>query len=388
MNKKVLITGFLGQDGSNMAEFLLKNTSYEVYGMIRRSANPNFVNVESLLNDPRLHLVYGDLTDGVSLDKIVQTIQPDYFINLAANSFVGCSWDMPLQVFETNALGVVRCLEAIRKYRPTCRFYSAGSSEEFGDVQYSPQDIEHPMRPRSPYGASKCAARCITKVYRESYGLYAVHGILFNHEGTRRGEEFVTRKITKGIARILRQINFGEKVEPIELGNLDAKRDWSDSEDFVEGIWRMLNQEVFNPIISSFAEWSMLNHIPKSFPNADLLYTKFLSTKIKEYVLASGETHTVREFLEKAFEEAGIKIADTNPDRLPPLTDEKNGLQVNYATPEGIPVVVVNPKFYRPADVELLVGNSGPIREELGWKPKVSFSNLIAKMIENDVILF
>jgi GDPmannose 4,6-dehydratase len=179
---KIIVTGTLGQDGSNMIEYLLKNTNAKIFGMVRRTSNPNFVNCRSFINNERFQLVYGDLADGVSLDNLVRDIQPDYFINFAAQSFVGCSWEIPLQTFDVNANGVARCLEAIRRFQPKCRFYSAGSSEEFGDVQYSPQDIHHPVRPRSPYGASKAAARHLVKVYRESYNLYAVHSILFNHQ--------------------------------------------------------------------------------------------------------------------------------------------------------------------------------------------------------------
>ena len=239
---KIIVTGVLGQDGANMVEYLLKNTAAEIYGMIRRSSNPNFVNCNGFISNPRFNLVYGDLSDSVSIDNLVREIQPDYFINFGAQSFVGCSWTIPLQTFDINATGVARCLEAIRRFKPNCRFYSAGSSEEFGDVATIPQDINHPIRPRSPYGASKAACRHLVKVYRESYNLYAIHGILFNHEGTKRGEEFVTRKITNGVARIHHAINNGKSFEPIELGNLDAKRDWSDSEDFVDGVWKMLNQ--------------------------------------------------------------------------------------------------------------------------------------------------
>ena len=261
MKKKVFVTGVLGQDGANMVEYLINNTDHDIFGMVRRSSNPNFINCKSFLKNSRFKLVYGDLSDSVSIDSLVQEIQPDYFINFGAQSFVGCSWEIPLQTFDTNATGVARCLEAIRKHKPTCRFYSAGSSEEFGDVAYAPQDISHPIRPRSPYGASKAAARHIVKVYRESYNLYAVHGILFNHEGTKRGEEFVTRKITKGVARIKKAIDNNKTFDPIELGNLDSKRDWSDSEDFIDGVWKMLNQE-----------------------------------KPKDYVLSSNETHSIREF--------------------------------------------------------------------------------------------
>ena len=270
---KVIVTGILGQDGANMAEYLLREVSdVKVYGMMRRSANPNFVNTHNFKDHKNFEFVYGDLTDDVNIDNLVKKIQPDYFVNFAANSFVGCSWDMPEQVMDVNALGVLRCLEAIRKFKSDCKFYSAGSSEEWGDVDYSPQDINHPIKPRSPYGASKASARHLVKVYRESYDMYAVHGLLFNHEGTKRGEEFVTRKITMGVAKLFWQIKRAcswsdrhdqpKKHTPIELGNLEAKRDWSDSEDFVKAIWLMLQKD--SP---------------------------------QDYLLASGEAHTVREFV-------------------------------------------------------------------------------------------
>ena len=350
MSKKVLITGILGQDGANMAEFLLKNTDHKIYGMMRRSSNPNFINTLNFKNNPRFAFVFGDLGDEVSLNDLVKEIQPDYFINFAANSFVGISWSMPLQVFDVNALGVIRCLEAIRKFKPDCRFYSAGSSEEWGDVDYSPQDINHPIKPRSPYGAAKAASRHIVKVYRESYDMYAVHGILFNHEGTKRGEEFVTRKISKGVSRIYHSLKSGNlNFEPIRLGNLLSKRDWSDSEDFVEGVWLMMNQD-----------------------------------KPKDYILSSGETHSIKEFVERAFSAAKIVggwLNESDPEKMiyaMPVLDD-----VEYA-----PLVVVDPKFYRPAEVELLLGDSTPIRKELGWKPRTSFGQLVDKMVKYDLEIY
>ena len=265
-NKKVLITGILGQDGANMAEYLLKEPNLEVYGMMRRTSNANFGNIESFKEHPRFRLVCGDLTDEVSIDKLVEEIKPDYFINFGANSFVGCSWDMPLQVFDVNTLGVIRSLEAIRKFKPDCRFYSAGSSEELGDIDYSPQDINHPIKPRSPYGASKAAARHLVKVYRESYNIFAVHSILFNHEGIRRGEEFVTRKISHGAAKI--KLGLEKK---LALGKLDAKRDWGHAKDFVEAMWMMLQQK-----------------------------------KPDDFVIATGKQHSVREFAKLAFSVVGL----------------------------------------------------------------------------------
>lgn len=341
--KKILVTGILGQDGANMAEYLLSlPDDIQVYGMMRRTSNVNKSNIKTFENHPNFHLVYGDLTDDVSVDKIVKDIEPDYLVNFGANSFVGCSWDMPLQVFDVNTLGVIRCLEAIRKFKPDCRFYSAGSSEELGDVDYSPQDIKHPIKPRSPYGASKAAARHIVKVYRESYGLFAIHSILFNHEGVRRGEEFVTRKITKGVARIKQAIDQGKEFDPILLGNIDSKRDWSDSEDFVRAVWLMLNQE-----------------------------------EPKEYVLSSNETHSVREFVSLAFQEAGV-----------PGLWSGEGLNEKFRIfQENKILAEISEEFYRPAEVELLYGDSNPIRDELGWKPKYSFQDLVSRMVKNDIDL-
>jgi GDPmannose 4,6-dehydratase len=345
--KKVVITGILGQDGANMAEYLLRETDYKVYGMMRRSANPNFINAKEFKDDNNFEFLYGDLTDEVSINNLVKDIKPDYFINFAANSFVGCSWNLPMQVFDTNALGVLRSLEAIKKHAPSCRFYSAGSSEEFGDIDYSPQDMKHPIKPRSPYGASKAAARHLVKVYRESYDMYAVHGILFNHEGTKRGEEFVTRKISKGVARIQKHLDTALAVEAppvIELGNLDAKRDWSDSEDFVEGVWLMLNQE-----------------------------------EPKDYILASGETHSIRDFIVKAFEYTGI--AEYSEWR-------GIGSEEEYVyTGNGFDhtLIRVNPKFYRPAEVSVLMGDPSEAKEKLGWTPKGTFDTLVEKMVRNDI---
>ena len=344
----IIITGILGQDGANMAEYLLANTDAQIFGMMRRTSNPNFINCFDFINNPRFKFVYGDLSDSVSIDSLVNDIKPDYFINFGAQSFVGCSWEIPLQTFDVNANGVARCLEAIRRFQPKCRFYSAGSSEEFGDVQYSPQDINHPVRPRSPYGASKAAARHLVKVYRESYNLYAVHSILFNHEGTKRGEEFVTRKITKGVARIYHAIQNNKPFAPIELGNLDAKRDWSDSEDFVEGVWKIMNQK-----------------LPK------------------DYVLSSNETHTIREFINKSFHCAGIQGVWHGNGK-----EEQMSISTEYAVKNEIQssvLVKINPKFYRPAEVELLFGDSTPAREELGWKPKISFDNLVERMVKYDI---
>jgi GDPmannose 4,6-dehydratase len=337
MYKKVIITGVTGQDGSYMADFLLEQTNHEIYGMVRRASTNNHHNIKHLLNNPRFKLITGDLTDSQSIDNIIRELQPDYFINLAAQSFVGASWQIPEQTFDIDAVGVIRCLEAIRKHAPNCKFYNAGSSEELGNVDYSPQDEKHPLKPRSPYGAAKAAARHIVKVYRESYNLFAIQGLLYNHESPRRGEEFVTRKITKKIAKIKKALDYGYEFEPLELGNIYAKRDWSHAKDFVKGIWMMLNQET--PI---------------------------------EYLLASGETHTVKEFIEKSFEYIQIKGVWSG-----------EGIEEKLIYNNKI-LVQINPQFYRPAEVDLLLGNPYKALTNLGWKPEISFEELVKEMVECD----
>jgi GDPmannose 4,6-dehydratase len=340
-SKKVIVTGITGQDGSYMVDYLLENSDHQIFGMVRRSSNLNTVNISHVLDNPRLTLVTADLSDSQSIDSLVKDIKPDYFINLAAQSFVGSSWQIPEQTFEVGAVGVLRCLESIRKHSPHCRFYNAGSSEELGNVDYSPQDERHPLKPRSPYGAAKAAARHIVKVYRESYNLFAIQGLLYNHESERRGAEFVTRKITKNVARIKNAIDNNVEFLPLELGNIDSKRDWSHAADFVEGIWKMLNQQ-----------------------------------EPKEHLLSSGETHTVREFVELAFENAGIQGYWSG--------HEENEI---YTSQQGKILMNVNPEFYRPAEVDLLWGDSSKARFELPWVPKISFKQLVKRMVENDIAL-
>jgi GDPmannose 4,6-dehydratase len=338
--KKVIITGVTGQDGSFMADYLLKNTEHTIVAGVRRLSVKNHVNIQHLLDHPRFKLIDLDVTDQANTEAVIAEEKPDYFINLAANSFVGVSWKMPVNHMETNAMAVLYQLEAIRKHCPNCRYYNAGSSEEFGDVLYLPQSELHPIRPRSPYGVSKASARHMVKVWRESYNLFAVQGWLFNHEGTRRGEEFVTRKITKNVARIKKEYINGN-FKPLELGNVDSKRDWSDAEDFVEGIWLMLNQE--SP---------------------------------KEYVLSSNETHTIREFVEEAFNFAGFAV-----EKCEWVGQGANEQYIH----EGKILVKINPEFYRPAEVEVLLGDSSSARRELGWEPKINFLELVRKMVAHDL---
>lgn len=338
--KKVIITGVTGQDGSFMADYLLKNTEHTIVAGVRRLSVKNHDNIAHLVDKPRFRLIDLDITDQANTELVIAREKPDYFINLAANSFVGVSWTQPVHHMNTNAMPVMYQLEAIRKHCPKCRYYNAGSSEEFGDVLCSPQSEIHPLRPRSPYGVSKASARHMVKVWRDSYKLFAIQGWLFNHEGTRRGEEFVTRKITRNVARIKNEY-INDRFEPLELGNVDAKRDWSDAEDFVEGIWLMLNQE-----------------------------------EPKEYVLSSNETHTIREFVEEAFNFAGFA---TEKCRWVGF-----GVNEKYVH-EGRVLVKINPKFYRPAEVDLLLGDSTLARKQMGWSPKTNFLELVRKMVANDL---
>ena len=369
--KAVIITGVTGQDGSFMADYLLKTTQYEIFGGARRLSVANHENVAHLDNESRFHLINFDLTDAHSISQIISQLKPDFFINFAAQSFVKSSWDFPSQTWETNTTSMIHILESIRLHCPSCRFYNAGSSEEFGDVEYSPQDEKHPMRPRSPYGASKAASRQLVKVYRESYNLYAIQGWLFNHEGTRRGEEFVTRKITKAVAKIKKQIDLGQSITPLELGNLNAKRDWTDAEDCVQAVWRMLNQE----------------HYTQSMLCTNEFYTKpdFTNFVPKEYVVSSGENHSVREFVEEAFTVAGIHgqwyITDNDP------LSERFVLWNADGTTDGKSIVTLNPAFYRPAEVEHLLGTPKKIVVDLGWKPNTTFKQLVRKMVNRDLEL-
>lgn len=351
MSKNIIVTGVTGMDGSNMVDYLLKNTDYRIYGMVRRTSTPNHENIKGALKNERFSIFCGDLSDPHSIEKAVRELRPAYFINFAAQSFVGSSWDIPAQTFEVGALALIHILEAVRKHCPSCRTYNAGSSEEWGAVEYEPQDENHPMRPQSPYGAAKCAARHIVRVYRQSYNLYAIQGTLLNHEGIRRGEEFVTRKITKEVARIKKSIDSSAPFAPMQIGNIRAKRDWSDSEDFVDGVWRMLNQEVWN--------------------GAD----PHDASTLKEYVLSSNETHTVREFIERAFGVAGIDG----------LWVGESLLETYIRSDTGEALVIINPEFYRPAEVETLYGNSDLARRELQWSPKINFEELVRRMVENDL---
>lgn len=330
--KSALVTGITGQDGSYLAELLLEK-GYKVYGLVRRKSKLDFNNAEHLKN--KVEFIFGDMTDISSLIRAMKISQADEVYNLAAQSFVATSWESPLATAEIDAIGVTNMLEAIRTVKSEARFYQASTSEMFGLVQEIPQKETTPFYPRSPYGVAKLYGHWITKNYRESYGLYACSGILFNHESERRGEEFVTRKITVAVAKIKCGIQ-----DILELGNLDAKRDWGYSKDYVEAMWLMLQQTI---------------------PD--------------DYVISTGKTHPVREFVTLAFEFAGMKLEWHGK-------DEKE-----YATLKGTDKVVVkvNPQFYRPAEVELLIGDCTKAETKLGWNRKVSYEQLIKIMVENDL---
>ena len=342
--KKIIITGVTGQDGSHMVDYLLKHTPHKLYGAVRRLSVKNHENILHLENEPRFKLINMDLNDAHSIRDIVIDLKPDYFINFAAQSFVAGSWDYPVQTWDTDATAVLHILESLRRFAPRCRFYNAGSSEEFGDVVKSPQDETHPLLPQSPYGASKCAARHLVRVYQQSYGLYAIQGWLFNHEGTRRGLDFVTRKISHGIAQIKRALESSKDIPVLSLGNLEAKRDWSDAEDFMEGVWLMLNRD-----------------------------------KPKNYILASGEMHSIRDFLYTALDCADIRYG----------SEGEGELEKIYSIDDigGKCICKIDPKFYRPAEVHELCGDPTLAEKELGWERRTDFKGLVRKMYENDYLL-
>lgn len=342
--KKALITGVNGQDGSYLAEFLLKK-GYEVHGMIRRSSSFNREYIEHLYLDDFLHgntsdfvLHYGDMTDSSSIIRIIKAVQPDEIYNLAAQSHVQVSFEVPEYTADVDALGPLRILEAVRILGLTekSKIYQASTSELYGKVQEIPQSESTPFYPRSPYGVAKLYGFWITKNYREAYNMYACNGILFNHESERRGENFVTRKITMGVARIFKGLQ-----NTIKLGNLDAKRDWGYAKDYIECMWLMLQQE--HP---------------------------------RDYVIATGESYSVREFVEKAFQTIDIEV-------------EWKGEEINekgFNKNTGELIIEIDEKYYRPSEVESLLGNPEKAKSELGWNPrKTEIDDLVTLMVNNDI---
>ena len=334
-----MFTGISGKDGSYLTELLLEK-GYEVHGIIRRQSSQNTERIDHILNDPvfadRVFLHYGDLTDSSNAHALIREIQPDEVYNLAAQSHVAVSFEVPEYTAEATGVGTIRLLEAVRQSGLPIRFYQASTSELFGGLpETAPQSEATPFYPKSPYGAAKLYSFWITKNYRESYGMFACNGILFNHESPRRGETFVTRKITIAVARIAKGVQ-----EKLTLGNLDAKRDWGFAGDYVEGMWRILQQDV---------------------PD--------------DYVLATNETHTVREFVEKAFAETGVSIH----------WEGEGSNEKGYDAKTGKLLVDVSEQFYRPAEVELLWGDSTKAERELGWKRKIGFAELVKMMVAADL---
>ena len=334
MNKNALVTGITGQDGAYLAKLLLEK-GYEVYGTYRRSASTNLWRLEELGVANDIKLVSFDLLEYSNIRRVIEKSQPTEFFNLAAQSFVATSFEQPLYTADVDGLGVTRILESIRDVNPKIRFYQASTSEMFGLVQETPQSERTPFYPRSPYGVAKLYAHWMTVNYRESYGMHASSGILFNHESPLRGQEFVTRKITAGLARIKHGLQ-----ETLELGNMDALRDWGFAGDYVEGMWRMLQQ-----------------------PTAD------------DYVLATGVTTKVRDFVQ-----VSASVAEFQLEWRGSGVDE-----VGIDAKSGKTVVKVNPEFYRPAEVELLLGDPGKAKSQLGWTPKTTLEGLVQMMMEADL---
>ena len=336
MSKTAVITGVSGQDGAYLAQLLL-DKGYQVYGTYRRTSSVNFWRVEELgiVDNPNLHLVEYDLTDAGSSIRIIERAKPDEIYNLAAQSFVGVSFDQPVTTGKITGVGVVNLLEAIRIVDPGIRFYQASTSEMFGKVQAVPQNETTPFYPRSPYGVAKLYAHWMTINYRESYGLFGCSGILFNHESPLRGREFVTRKITDSVAKI----SLG-KLAHIELGNLDAKRDWGYAKEYVEGMWRMLQAD-----------------------------------QPDTYVLATNRTETVRDFVNMAFRAIDVGVA----------WEGSAEAELGRCSKTGKTLVKVNPRFYRPAEVDLLIGDPAKARESLGWKSSTTLEQLCQMMVEADL---
>jgi len=336
--KTALITGITGQDGSYLAEFLLEK-NYRVHGLIRRNSTSDGTDrINHLLKLPSITLHYGDMTDFACLAELIKEVQPDEIFNLAAQSHVKVSFSNALYTADANGLGTLRILETIKLLgmEKTTRFYQAATSEMFGEVQSIPQREDTPFYPRSPYGVAKLYAHWITKNYREAYGMFACSGILFNHESPRRGETFVTRKITKTLA----EIRNGKRILPLELGNLDAKRDWGHAKDYVEAMWLMLQQE-----------------------------------EPEDFVIATGQQHTVREFVDAAFDYMGYSIEWVG--------EGLKEVAKDYGTGEVL--VKINPEFYRPAEVDSLVGDCTKAKETLGWKHNYSFTQLVEEMCKYDL---
>jgi len=340
MKNKALITGITGQDGSYLSELLLKK-GYEVHGIIRRSSSFNTQRIEHIFD--QLYLHYGDITDPLSIDNIIQKIKPDEIYHLAAQSHVKVSFELPLYTAQTDAIGTLNILESIRKHCPFSKFYNASTSELFGKVQEIPQKETTPFYPRSPYGVSKLYSFWIVKNYRESYNLFTVNGILFNHESERRGSTFVTKKITEGL------INYLKNGKPFYLGNLNAKRDWGYAPDFVEGMWLMLQQK--NP---------------------------------EDFILSTGENHTIKDFIDHSINFI-YQIKNIKNKKFKWIKDEYNR-DILWDNDNSKLVIGIDEKYYRPSEVEELLGDFTKAKNKLGWNPKVDFKKLVEIMIKYELM--
>ena len=337
--KKALITGITGQDGSYLSEFLLKK-GYEVYGIIRRSSSFNTGRIDHIFRDPhaknnKFHLIYGDLSDEGAINEIIRKIMPDEVYNLGAQSHVKVSFDIPGYTVDINALGTLKLLEALRNFCSKAKFYQASSSEMFGKVLETPQKETTPFNPQSPYGCAKVFSYWIVKNYRESYGLFVCNGILFNHESERRGKTFVTRKITRGLSRVRLGVD-----DKLYLGNLDAKRDWGHAKDYVRAMWLILQQET---------------------PD--------------DYVIATGENHSVREFVEVTAKKLGFDLAWQGEGIHEKAIDRNTGKVI----------VEIDPRYFRPSEVNTLLGDPTKAKEKLGWEPEIKFEELVVLMLEYDL---
>lgn len=337
--KKALITGITGQDGSYLAELLISK-GYMVHGIIRRSSSFNTQRINHIHDNPRLRLHYGDLSDSLSLDSIVFNVKPDELYNLAAQSHVHVSFSVPEYTGQIDALGTLRLLEAVKKHSPNCKIYNATTSELFGLIQETPQKETTPFYPRSPYGVAKLYSYWICKNYRESYNMFISNGILFNHESERRGKTFVTRKITTTLSNIQKNIQNNKKFNVLKLGNLDSKRDWGYAPDYVEGMWMMLQQN-----------------------------------EPDDFILATNETHSVREF-----------IKETNKYTIFDIEWQGEGLNEKGIDKNTKKIIIeIDPRYFRPAEVDILIGDYSKAKKVLGWEPKIRFKELVEIIIKNDL---
>ena len=353
MKKKCLITGITGQDGSYLAELLLKK-GYEVHGIIRRSSSFNTSRLDHIYDNENLTLHFGDMSDSLSIDGIIQRVMPDEIYNLAAQSHVKVSFEIPEYTGQVDALGTLKLIEAVKKHTPKTKIYNATTSELYGKVQEIPQKETTPFYPRSPYGVAKLYSFWISKNYRESYDMFISNGILFNHESERRGETFVTRKITIALSKIV-----NNKQDFLELGNIDSKRDWGYAPDYVEGMWRILQQD-----------------------------------KPDDFILSTNETHSIREFIEESVEVYNDWLEERHKMCLPEYDDfdyidlewrgEKEN-EIGFCKNRNREIIKINPKYYRPAEVELLIGDATKAKNILGWVPTTKFSDLVKKMMKFDL---